>query len=545
MKRKELFLSMAALVLWLLARPMVAQTIEGDIFVSGTGLQGEYVMPDNITEIADYAFFQSEVTKVTLSKNLKKIGILSFGYCFKLTEVVFPERCKLEFINQDAFNECTAIVNLTLPDGVRQIEDRAFWGCTGLKHITLPENLDTLKQHVFQNCSSLTKVAFPKQFKVLGNNAFAGCTALSEVEFTSLDSLATKAFYGCKSLKEIALPANLRVIADSAFMRCEALTSLTLPKSVETVGVRLTRRCPSFAQFKVEEGSEHFAVVDGILFSKDKTTLYECPAAYHSAKYQVPQGTKRLAPYSFFECDNVESIAIPKDIERIGVAALSCNGMKEFLFDGNEHYALYDGALHYLRKDDAGNTTPAALLSYPTRRAGDCHVAGGTLLIAQYAFSGAKELENVTLPGSLVGIDTCAMQGLTALKSITCKGEVPPLVEFGAFDNTNTPEVICYVPKGCLQTYAKYTVWLLFKLTETNETSILQPEAIQAKVYYIAASNMLYSDLKEACKGVVYDTAGRAIARVSLAEGEQYTPLVLPQRGHYLLNLSNGTTVRL
>lgn len=541
MRTKQLLLTVGVTcALCLLGLSLKAQTINGDVFEDGRSLKGEYVMPDNVTEIADYAFFQGDVTKVTVSKNLKKIGKLAFGYCAKLVEVVFPEECKLEFIDQDAFADCSLLKQLILPNGVKQIEDRAFWGCANLTKIHIPTQLDTLKQHAFQNCEALTSVTFSDKLKVLGNNAFAGCVSLKEVNILSLDSIATKVFYGCKSLKSIVLPNNLRAIADSAFMRCEALTALTIPKSVVSIGARLTRRCPSFVQFNVEEGSNNFATEGGILFSKDKRTLYECPAMYQSEKYVVPQETKRLAPYSFFECKNVASIVIPKEIERIGVAALSYNGMREFFFEGNESYLLHDGALHYKKKNENGDVVPLALLSYPTKRKGDCSVANGTKLIAQYAFTGAEELENIILPASIEGIDSCSMQSLTGLKSITCKGTTPPLVYFGAFDNTNTPEVICYVPKGCIETYAKYTSWLLFKLTEGEYIHVNPVEEYGDKVFYSRANHMLYTRLSEADEATLYDMMGRKIAVFLLQAGQEALPLDGLQEGHYILRLNRA-----
>lgn len=537
MFRKYLMLALAALC----AQALLAQRIEGDVFIEGQGLKGEYVMPDNITEIADHAFFQGDIEKITLSKNLKKVGTLAFGYCEKLTEVVFPKGCTPDTIGEDCFANCIKITKITLPNSLCCLGARTFWGCEKLSDITLPSALDTLPQHIFQSCIELREIRLPEKLKVIQHNAFAGCVALDDVTIPSVDSIATKAFYACKALRTLELPNNLRTIADSAFMRCERMKMFTLPKSVESVGVRLFRGSKKMAKILVEDGSNHFVSVNGVLYSKDLKTLYECPADFTSEKFVVPESVERLYPYSFFECDNIASIKIPQTIKRIGLSALCYNGMSSFELEGNDSFRVHKGALYYYKKGDDGNMAPVALIAYPAKRKGTCSIIKGTQLVAQYAFAGAEQLEEIRLPGSVVGIDTCAMLNAIGLKRLYSASENPPKTFHAAFSGVRQPDVTCYIPKGTLQNYATKAIWIYFALTETDELAAKLVEAEESsRIHYLAGRKTLMIDALRPVKLTLFDTTGRVVLSRELPVGLSEEALEEVSTGLYIAQTSDG-----
>ena len=100
------------------------------------GLKGEFTVPDEI-EIIDFdAFKSSSLTKVTLPDNLTEISDYAFEEA-KLTEIVIPSSVKK--IGFGAFKNC-ALKSVTINEGVEFIDSKAFY-CESLKELYLPDSL--------------------------------------------------------------------------------------------------------------------------------------------------------------------------------------------------------------------------------------------------------------------------------------------------------------------------------------------------------------------------------------------------------------------
>lgn len=78
-------------------------------------------------------------------------------------------------IGPRAFEDCTGLTDLILPDGVTSIGAGAFSGCSGLESIILSAGVTVLRDETFSNCSKLRTV-FIKALKApeLGSDVFKG-----------------------------------------------------------------------------------------------------------------------------------------------------------------------------------------------------------------------------------------------------------------------------------------------------------------------------------------------------------------------------------
>lgn len=95
----------------------------------------EYVVNGNVLNIADGAFWGSDIEKITLDEELETIGNYAFAACDGLTEIVIPSR-------------------------VTAIGDSAFVSCENLETVTLPANLSSIGENAFFRCLSLGTVYF-------------------------------------------------------------------------------------------------------------------------------------------------------------------------------------------------------------------------------------------------------------------------------------------------------------------------------------------------------------------------------------------------
>lgn len=105
-------------------------------------------------------------------------------------------------IGSSAFNGCTSLTEIKIPDSVTSIGSSAFDGCSGLTSIIIPDSVTSIGYDAFYNCSGLTSVT-------IGNG---------------VTSIGYWAFYNCSGLTSITIPASVTTIGSYAFYNCSELT---------------------------------------------------------------------------------------------------------------------------------------------------------------------------------------------------------------------------------------------------------------------------------------------------------------------------------
>ena len=84
-------------------------------------------------------------------------------------------------ISQNAFNGCSDLTSVTIPDCVTSIGTAAFADCSGLTSITIPDGATSIGLAAFAGCSGLTSVTIPDNVTSVGNIAFENCGNLKTV----------------------------------------------------------------------------------------------------------------------------------------------------------------------------------------------------------------------------------------------------------------------------------------------------------------------------------------------------------------------------
>lgn len=159
--------------------------------------------------------------------NCTKIVDRAFQNCSGLRTITLPER--LDVIGLNAFSNCTSLSDVVLPDGV-SLNYSAF-GNTGLEHLTVPGKVVFADGAVFNGCSKLEDVMMEEGITHLANNIFARCTLLSHVTLPStILFINDNAFFYCGNLKDIFLPESVVEIGTGAFQGCNRMEGrLNLP----------------------------------------------------------------------------------------------------------------------------------------------------------------------------------------------------------------------------------------------------------------------------------------------------------------------------
>ena len=111
--------------------------------------------------------------------------------------------------------EITSFSELQYFTRTSMIPEFAFQGCSNLTTITIPNSVISIEGGAFENCSSLTSITIPESVTSIGNIAFENCSGLPAIIIpTSVTSIGSTVFYDCSSLTAVTVGRETPLIID-------------------------------------------------------------------------------------------------------------------------------------------------------------------------------------------------------------------------------------------------------------------------------------------------------------------------------------------
>lgn len=155
-------------------------------------------LPSTITSIGDEAFYncQSLTNIEGLDKcNLKSIGSAAFSNCKALENLDFSQSTFTD-VPSKAFNGCSTLAKITLPDTLTTIGGYAFYACYGIPQLDLSNTaLTTLENYALYQMRETTKFSLPDSISSIGTHAFSVSTSNGAVPTILPASLKDKVNY--------------------------------------------------------------------------------------------------------------------------------------------------------------------------------------------------------------------------------------------------------------------------------------------------------------------------------------------------------------
>lgn len=191
------------------------------------------------TAIAAGAFKNCQhLQTVSVGEGIKIIGADAFSGCIALTEISLP--ASLETINSSAFYCCDRLKGVYITDVAAWCNitfetndsNPLYYGHDLyldqllITELTIPEGVTVIKDRAFIHCS-LTGVTIADSVTQIDNYSFADCSDILQVHVgKGVTSIGRSAFSHCHRLSQITLPSAVRTIGDSAFAYCGKLKQL-------------------------------------------------------------------------------------------------------------------------------------------------------------------------------------------------------------------------------------------------------------------------------------------------------------------------------
>ena len=378
--------------------------------------------------------FAADETASDFEYNISTENLIEItNYKGSATDLTIPSKIDgytVAGLGDGAFEGCTSLVSVKIPDTVEYINFNVFCGCSALKSIEVDANNSEYSSEngVLFNKNKDTIVAYPMgkedtSYVVpdgvleIGMSAFHSCSKLTNVKLPDgVEIIDDFAFAFCYGLESIIVPDSVRYLGDAAFLFCIKLESVTLGNGIAYIGNTVF----SYSAFYNNESNWEN---DGLYIGKYLLNVSKNVGEV----FWVKGGTEVIADCAFSSCEKLVSVMLPETITSIGETLFyECPLIENIVVNGNG--GVYSSEYGVLYK---GNS----LAVYPQGKADvKFNIPAGTDSICDYAFLGNQNLKNVILPDSVKAIGNGAFSGCSALTSVTI-GENVKSIGIYAFFN--------------------------------------------------------------------------------------------------------------
>lgn len=364
-------------------------------------------IPESVKTIGINAFSRTAITELTIPVNVTKLATGIFDECDQLSKViVFADHSALEDFDPQGYLHHQPLYNGKAWNDKHEV----IPGCPLLTTVgpidsdcNIQINWDMIPDHAFWDCIGLESVMIPDSVTEIGEYAFADCTALTDVNISnSVTAIDGSAFNGCSNLKEIDIPANV--------VRLQIDDQSTSDMFLD---------CTSLESINVDPENKVYSSQDGVLFSKEKTTLYRVPET--KVNYAIPEGVTTIGTNAFYGCPGLTDITFPTSVTTLHSFALAgCADISKLIIPNHitSFSFMFDGCTSLTEVTLPGS---ADYYQISGPKISTVKILEGPEHLYN-TFSGCPALTTVYLPASLTKIDINSFAGCSQLKTVYFAG---------------------------------------------------------------------------------------------------------------------------
>jgi len=453
-------------------------------------------IPDSVTSIGDSAFSCcTGIESIIIPNNVTVIESDTFKNCIRLETVYLPD--SIQKIQQYAFDNCSAIkkvhvptleawLNINMPvneanplyyssNAVLLINGEPITG-----EVTIPKGTVLIPAYTFRNCTGITKLSVPDTVNTIKKGAFLNCVSTERVDITDLvkwcnitfENLESNPLYtsgaklyinGKELSGKIVVPEGAEHIPAGTFAMHTEITEIILPESVTAVGTRAFAGCSKLKSIQfghsvsamslgdklyiylcfegcyslesiTSSGDSGSTGITGNCILNGNILLFGCKGAI------IPENTKTINTYAFYNCKGLTEIVIPDNVTTINKYAFSgCTDLKSLTL-GQKLKSFDHTAFLGCTALESLNATPNSQYYYSEN---NCIIEKETNMLAlgcktsvipdtvtaigSYSFYGCTQLTDLYIPKGVAEIKPYAFAECKNLSSITVSPLNPKL----------------------------------------------------------------------------------------------------------------------
>lgn len=196
-------------------------------------------IPNSVTKIGESAFFWcTHLTNIAIPNSVTSIGSYAFYGCTNLTNITIPD--SVITIGQNAFENCYFTSDNFVNNSKCQYKRGETIVDTDTDGFCIKDNVLVKMRSNYAN----GEVSIPNGVIKIGDRAFEECKSLVNVTIPdSVTNIGQSAFVSCYGLTSVTIPNSVTRIADETFYMCTNLTNITIPSSVTHIGSHAFHLC--------------------------------------------------------------------------------------------------------------------------------------------------------------------------------------------------------------------------------------------------------------------------------------------------------------
>lgn len=342
------------------------------------------------------------MANITSNTYEDEIGVITFD-------------CPISQIGALAFEKCTDLTSVTLPDNVSSIGYSAFAGCTSMENIKIGYGVTSMDKDAFTGCTGNLYVNSP-----IPNSGFYNAAFETVTIGPGVTTFGTDAFSHCGKLRRVTLEEGAKVIGGTAFWYCPNLKRIDLPSTIEAIGYNILYESNGVAPEIHITDLETWCNMSHGGVPMDNQSYYGYRYSLYIDEEKIndlviPNTITDIPSNAFSGC-SIGSVTIPSSVTTIGACAF--------------------------------NRCPLKSVSIP----------GNVESIGNYAFSQCSELRSVTIENGVEEIGYYAFGRCNTLIRIFCNSTVPPIGNSDMFYAASSNLQIS-VPSESVDTYKAASYW--------------------------------------------------------------------------------------
>lgn len=253
--------------------------------------------------------------------------------------------------------------------------------------------------------------------------------------YISINWISSPSFAECENLRRIVLPESVHIIGDHAFFGCSNLEEINFSDQIVNIRSFAFAGCHSLKQCFIPQNATH--LLEGM--------YWECSSIQ---EINIPETVVSIGNQCFLGCSSIKDIFIPDSVTNLeGRAFMGCSSATNIRISKNVSILQYGTFMG----------TAAKTVTIPE----------GVQILQQDVFSSCHQLEELTIPGTIVEIDEiCA--NCESLHTVYCKAVTPPALLRLPFTERPDPDdgpalstslKHIYVPKQSVEAYKTADLW--------------------------------------------------------------------------------------
>lgn len=477
---------------------------EEAILIAFIGTENEVIIPDTVvigslelpvTEIYRNAFYATDIERVKIGANVRTVYEYAFMDCKSLKSIEFTESGEINSIRDGVFQNCSALVEISIPAPLYELGSYAFSGCSSLKTVKLPAGMTALGVNILSGCGALEELTLPfigtrpqaetdSYQRVLGHlfstEPYNGSVAVEQNHYDSYKNASNYSY----SYTTFYIPASLRTvrveggnIVSFSFMNCTMIEVIELGEGVTAAYTDWLRgTCADLVVYcdgnpsgvyasKIHYNVKDYGWFDGLFYLvtdegaavaglDGSTTEIFLPdyVVLNGVEYRVVgvavgafsksditafygcYGMTKIGGSAFFDCTSLVTVELPVTVTEIGISAFSgCSSLTSFTVPKN---------VKNLENGIFARCTSLSLVNLPA-----------TLeTVGEYAFQSCESLVSIALPDSVTQLYAYAFEGCSALESVNIPRGVSAIRSYTFLYCTSLREIV--IPENVKYIYS-------------------------------------------------------------------------------------------